>query len=431
MTLSPIARRGLALLFAASALLLSACGGGSSSGGPSQLRVFNASTDVDSIDVDLDGTTEFSAVAADTITDYGSFDADSYTIKVRATGSSAALVTGSYTLAKKKHYTGIVWGRSGALKFITLPEDEDSDDIDDGYGQLRVYNATTDAGSLDVYLTQQDADLADASALASSVSAATLGSYKDVGAGTYRLRVTTAGDPDDVRLDVSGITINEAEYATLVITAGSGGVLVNGAVLVQQGGLAQARNTQARIRVIAGAEARGTVSASLDGGTLATLVSPSVGSYQRIAAGSAELTVRMAGSVVGTTTQTFKPGADYTLLAYGSAGSDAAYRLVSDDNRLPTAASRYRIRLVNAASTSGATTLSVDYAALVSDVSPGQASSFVTATTNSDARVDVTSSTGGEYLYTLTEASLQSYGVYTVFLLGGNAAPTGVLRKDR
>ncbi|BAL95170.1 DUF4397 domain-containing protein [Rubrivivax gelatinosus] len=431
MMLSLFARRGLFALFAASALVLSACGGGGSSSGSAQLRVLNASSDVDSVDVDVDGTTEFSAVAADAVTGYTKLDADTYTLKVRANGATSTLVTGSYTLAKSKHYTGVVWGRSGALKFVTLPEDSDTDDIDDGYGQLRVYNATTDAGSFDVYLTQEDADLADASALASSVSSATLGSYKDVGIGTYRLRVTTAGDSDDVRLDVSGITINEHEYSTLIITAGTGGVLVNGAVLVQQGDMTLAKNTQARIRVIAGAESRGTVNATLDGSTLATLVSPSVGSYQRIAAGSSTLTVKIGGTTISSATQTFKPGADYTLLAYGSAGSDAAISLINDDNRLPTASTRYRVRLINAASTSAPITLSVDYAALITDVAAGSASSFVTATTDDEARVDVTTSSGGEYLFTQEDTNLQSYGVYTVFLLGGNTSPTGVLRKDR
>ncbi|MBK1688340.1 DUF4397 domain-containing protein [Rubrivivax gelatinosus] len=430
MMLSLFARRGMYALFAASALLLAACGGGSSDGS-AQLRVLNASTDVDSIDLDVDGTTEFSAVASDAVTAYTKIDADSYTLKVRANGASSTLVTGTYSLSKSKHYTGIVWGRSGALKLVTLPEDSDTDDIDDGYGQLRVYNATTDAGSFDVYLTQEDADLADSSALASSVSSSTLGSYKDVGIGSYRLRVTTAGDVDDVRLDVSDITINEYEYSTLIITAGTGGVLVNGLVLVQQGDLTTAKNTQARIRVIAGAESRGTVNATLDGSTLATLVSPSVGSYQRISAGDGALTVKVAGTTVSSATQTFKPGADYTLIAYGTAGSDAAVKLISDDNRLPTSSTRYRMRLINAASTTDPITLSVDYAALVTDVSPGSASSFVTATYNDEARIDITTSSGGDYLYTQEDANLQSYGVYTVFLLGGNSTPTGVLRKDR
>lgn len=431
MMLSLSGRRGLSVLFAVSALLLSACGGGGGGSGSAQLRVLNASTDVDSIDLDVDGTTEFSAVASDTVTEYSKFDADSYTLKVRANGGSSTLVTGTYSVAKSKHYTGIVWGRSGALKLVTLPEDSDTDDIDDGYGELRVYNATTDAGSLDVYLTQDDADLADSSALASSVGSSTLGSYKDVGVGTYRLRVTSAGDVDDVRLDVSGITINEYEYSTLIITAGSGGVLVNGMLLTQQGGLTLAKNTQARIRLIAGAESRGSVSAAIDGSTVATLVSPSVGTYQYIDAGSSTLTVKVGGTTVSSATRTFKPGADYTLVGYGSAGSDAAMKLITDDNRLPTSSARYRMRLINAASTTDPITLSVDYAALVTDVSAGSASSFVTATYNDEARIDITTSSGGDYLYTLEDANLQSYGVYTVFLLGGNSTPTGVLRKDR
>ncbi|MBK1615848.1 hypothetical protein CKO44_20555 [Rubrivivax gelatinosus] len=430
MMLSTIAKRGLALLFAASALTLTACGGGGG-GGSAQLRVLNAASDVESIDVDIDDTTTFSAVASDTLSGaYTKIDADSYTIKVRATGSTATLATGTYSLSKSKHYTGVVWGRSGALKFVTLPEDSDTDDIDDGYGKLRVYNATTDAGSLDVYLTQDDTDLADSTATASSVSASSLGSYKDVGVGTYRLRVTSAGDPDDVRLDVSGITINQYEYSTLIITAGTGGVLVNGAVLVQQGDLTLTKNTQARIRVVAGVESRGSVNATLNGSTISTLVSPSVGTYTAVTAGSGTLAVKVNGNTVSSATQTLKPGADYTLITYGTADSTSV-KLLSDDNRLPTASTRYRIRLVNAAATTDTLSLSVDYAALVNDVAVGTSSAFVNATVNDDARVDVTTTSGGAYLYTKDEVNLQAYGVYTMFVLGGDTAPTGTLRKDR
>ncbi|MBZ8141637.1 hypothetical protein CLD22_17235 [Rubrivivax gelatinosus] len=430
MMLPTIAKRGLALLFAATALTLTACGGGSDSGS-AQLRVLNAASDVESIDVDVDDTTPFTAVASDTLSGaYTQLDADTYTIKVRATGSTTTLATGTYSLSKSKHYTGVVWGRSGALKFVTLPEDSDTDDIDDGYGMLRVYNATTDAGSLDVYLTQDDTDLADSTATSSSVTASTLGSYKDVGVGTYRLRVTSAGDPDDVRLDVSGITINEYEYSTLIITAGTGGVLVNGAVLVQQGNLTLARNTQARIRVVAGAESRATVNATLNGSTISTLVSPSVGSYTAVTAGSGTLAVKVNGNTVSSATQTLKPGADYTLITYGT-GDSTSIKLLSDDNRLPTASTRYRIRLVNAAATTDTLSLSVDYAALINDVAVGSSSAFVNATANSDARVDVTTTSGGDYLYTKDEVNLQAYGVYTLFMLGGDSAPTGTLRKDR
>ena len=50
---------------------------------------------------------------------------------------------------------------------------------------------------------------------------------------------------------------------------------------------------------------------------------------------------------------------------------------------------------------------------------------------NDSARLDVSSASSSDAVYTATEVNLQAQGVYTLFVLGGNAAPTGVLRKDR
>ena len=78
-----------------------------------------------------------------------------------------------------------------------------------------------------------------------------------------------------------------------------------------------------------------------------------------------------------------------------------------------------------------ALTLSVNYAALISDLALGTASAFATPATASDARVDVSALSSADSLYTATAVDLESLGVYTLFVLGGNGTPTGVLRKDR
>ena len=76
-------------------------------------------------------------------------------------------------------------------------------------------------------------------------------------------------------------------------------------------------------------------------------------------------------------------------------------------------------------------TLSIDYAVAASDVAAGTASTFASLTANSSARLDVSTATSSDAVYSATEVNLQAQGVYTLFVLGGNATPTGVLRKDR
>lgn len=428
---SLMVRRGWAALVTAATVLLAACGGGSDDGaGTTNLRVLNATSDVPSLDLYLGDTKSFSAAVPDTLTAYSSAEAATYIVKLTNTGVTTPLFTGSYTLSRDKNYTAVVWGRAGSLRLATLPEDDDVASISANTGRVRVYNATSETGAIDVYLTLNDEDLSDVVPVASSVASATLGGYRELGVGTYRLRVTGAGDNTDLRLDIPGVVIANKEYSTLLVTAGPGAVLVNGAQLVQRGALTPLKNTKARLRVVAGAEARGAIGVSIDGTTFTgSLRSPSVGPYTLVDAGNRLVDVRLNGVSVSSATRALTAGGDYTLLGYGSDGAGQV-TLLTDDNRLP-ATSRFRIRLVNAAATTDPLTLSVDFAALLSDVPVGTSSIFATAAFNTSAQLDVTSTSGIDSLYSASDVNLQSQGVYTLFVLGGNTTPTGVLRKDR
>lgn len=438
MTSSLIARRLLAVVLAAGFLLLAGCGGkGSGGGGTAQWRMLNLNSEVGAVDVYNGSGVAFPAVAPGTLSgDYQAIDANSYAIKVTVKDNPTALLQQTFSLSKDKHYTGIVTGRSGSVRMITLPEDDDPSIILVGNTKVRFYNATTDAGTFDIYVTAPGVtDLSDQTptlgGLApSGTTTASLSGYKDLSAGDYRLRVTGAGDINDVRLDVPLVTFASQQYSTIILTPGGGGVLVNGAQLVQQGALTPLPNTQARMRVVASAENRGSVTVQVDGATVAgSLRSPTIGPYVLLGAGGHTVNVLLDGVSVSSATRSFDAAADYTLLVYGT-DAQPAVQQVADDNRLPIAG-RYRIRLVNAAATTDPLTLSVDYAALLSDVPPGTASDFAVGSADSSAQIDVTSTSGVTSLFSASTVNLQSLGVYTVFMLGGNATPTGVLRKDR
>lgn len=431
--------RRLALLATlASSLWLAACGGGgsNSNNGSATVRALNVTSDLPSADLYIGGNKTYSALATDAASSNNTLDANTYTINVNAAGDAATLFTGSYALAKDKHYTVIVWGRQTALRVSTLPEDEDTSGLT--VARLRFFNATVDTGSLDVFVTPATVELSDATPTQASLTTGTLSGFRDLTAGTYRLRVTGAGDPNDLRLDIPSITLTNATYATLVLTAGSGGVLVNASQIQQQGKVTSAKNTNARVRMVASVPSAGNVGATLGTSPLVgSLRSPGIGPYTLIPAGTQTATVRVNGAVVSSVTSTFASGADYTMLAYGNAAGATQVAVLTDDNRLPSVATRAKIRLVNGTGGVDPLTMQVDYLTqtATSNIASGAASAYATVTASGSSRLDITSPTAIDPLFSTTAATgtnlLQAQGVYTVFMLGGQSSSAGRLSRDR
>jgi Domain of unknown function (DUF4397) len=426
----PSRRAALFTLAGGAGLLVAGCGGGDNkdTSGNALIRAINLSSDIAGADLYFNDEKKFSALAADVLSENQSVNDQEWTLKLKKAGDATTLLSGSYSLGKDKHYTAVIWGRETAPRLSTLPEDEVDSAIASATSRLRVFNATLETGSLDVYITASSTELAETAASIGSVTAGQLSSFRDLSSGTYRLRVTGAGDPSDVRLDIADYVLAEKKHATLVLTPGTGGVLVNGRTVQQQSTSSAQKNTKARLRVVAGAEAAGNVAVTVGTRTLAGgLRSPSVGPYQLVDAGDAAVVVRINGAVVSSSTRTLRAGADYTLLAYGA----GAVELIDDDNRLPTLTSRVKLRLVHGVAGVEPLTLSVDYLALASDLALGKASPHSTINVASSARIDVTAASAAAPIYTATEVNLQSQAVYTVFVLGGNSTPTGVIRKER
>jgi hypothetical protein len=264
-----------------------------------------------------------------------------------------------------------------------------------------------------------------------------LAGFREIPSGTYQLRVTGVGKPDDLRLDMP-ITLTSGQFQTLMITASSGGALVNGTLIVQQGAATSLANTKARVRLVASVASAGVVVANVSNTAVSLgTISPGVqGAYTLVEAGNVNLNLRVNSTPVLTTPQalTLVPGSDYTLLVYGSA-SNVLLQTITDDNRLPLSAVRTKIRLVNGVATLDPLALSVDYGAVAASsyVVAGTAAPYAQISSNVGAVIEVDSPTlGAVYLTTRTNGDpLVGQGVYTLFVLDGKAAPTGRLNNDR
>src|SRR5262249_9163556 len=156
----------LPLVLAALVLLCSCGKGGGSSGGDARFRVLNASTGYTSLDVysnnqnkDDDDAQRFSAVSYGALSDYVSLAAATYTLDFRRGGASTSLLSvTSQALAEDSNATYIAYGSTGHFNVYKISDDVA--DADSGKVKVTVINVA-EAGSLDVYLTDENISLPD------------------------------------------------------------------------------------------------------------------------------------------------------------------------------------------------------------------------------------------------------------------------------
>lgn len=422
---------------AAVPLLLTGCGG-SSDDGPGYVRLVNATSAYASLDLYDSDTKANAAVATNAVGDYATLGAGSHTFYLKPTGSSTAAVSASQSVSDGVHNTLVAYSTAGTLRTRYLTDTEAAPTS--GTAKFRIFNTSTEAGSVDVYVTAPTDTLTNATANARSIGGETFSTYGEITAGTYRIRVTAAGDKTDVRLDIPSVTLTDQQILTMVLSSTPGGVLVNGLLLNQQGTLQAQVNGFARVRLVAGASASGTVAATVNGitlssGTVSTGKPPAIGAYLQVPAGALATSVSINGTDVSPSGLTAAPGADLTLLVLGSAASPQV-ALISDDNSPALTSGYVKLRLVNGVNgLNSALTLQANNGVLTksSNIAFGTAgdpTQVINSTTASPTPLEVDSATSSSALYT-GNVALLTPGVYTLFMLGDAATPSAVLRLDR
>lgn len=406
------------------------CNGGGSSQG--QVRLINATRSHVSLDLLSGSTRVISAVAPNAASSYAGVDSGSATLQVVDNGSSTTLLTSGPTITADQSYSLITYESGGTLKSAWLAENDTTPTS--GTAQLRIVDLAPDAGALDVHVTGADTVLTSASVPSFTLAASTglqstvLMSFTP---GTYRVRVTAAGNVADVRGDMAQVTLGDQKVVQLVLTPTLGGGLVDMATLVEKGAYSTTPNANARVRLVSGV-AGGTVAAAA-GTTLveAGAVSPTIGSYVTVPAGAATWAVTVDGVAAAVPPVTLAAGSDSTLLVTGSAAAAQAV-LLADDNHAPALSTNDHMRIVNGlAGSSAGLSLTVDFALLASNVTPGTASAYKTVAANAALRLQVDSPLSATPLSLQTGLNVTGGGVFSVFVLGDAAAPVTVLRRDR
>ncbi len=422
------------LLLLLSLALLQGCsksGGGSSAAANGSVRLVNAAIPVayNSLDMSVPGGTIATAVTTGSASAYIPIAPGLYPVSLSATGTGNPLTQQSLLVYTGVPYALVAHTEGGQLKLTALTEDQAAPAAGDV--AIRLSNlALTDTGGVDVYMATAGGTLANTSAMVSNLGVAS--GYYEIPQGTYQVWVTGVGNKADVRLYVPSVVLSNQEVTTLVLTATAGGTLVDGWIVTQGGTVTAETNTSARIRVAANIDPPlGTVVATANGVQLdgSTLVSPQLDSYAVIPSGALSLSVVLEGAPVNVPNLTAAAGADYTLLVAGT-GTAPTFNLIPDNNALPVGGTA-KLRLVNGVNGGGNLSLEADANLVAQNVAFGVASTPATlATTGNPSSLQVTPVPNSPTQpYSLT---LQSQGVYSVFILGGGTAPTTeIVRADR
>jgi hypothetical protein len=428
----------LRLLACSSLALLASCkGSGDDKGGDAKIRLLNLSTGYPTLDLitnveaddDDEDVTRSEAVALEAVGDYQELESDTYTIKLKRTGSGSILR--SFTneeLVEDDSFTYVAYGEVGA--FGALRIDDTQEEADAGETRLSIANVST-AGGLDVYITDSDTELDDTTPVLSGVGTALASFSTD--SGTYRLRVTAGGDNTDVRLDIPGFELPDRGVGALIFTGTQGGTLANAIYLPQEGQPKKYVNTKARLRGAVGV-ADGASASIVTGGktVLGSATAGVIGSrYTLLDAGTLPVTLTVNGTVVAVPDITLQAGADYTLLVWSNS-SGPQTSLIVDDNRLPSTAGNTKLRLLNGMSTLGAPlTLSMDFSPLIEGALLGDVSDEVEVQSGTDRQIDISNTSTAAQVLSRGSLTLQSNSVYTFFMTDNGATPIGVLRRDR
>ena len=413
---------------------LSGCSSGDDNA-DARSRLLNVSSGYQSLDLYVnedDSDTDSQKASAVTfagLSEYSSVASGTYDIKFKRAGVSSTLLTLSdKKLADDSSVTYVAYGAVGRFGVLELGEDVE-EPSDEGRTKLQAINVS-EAGALDIYLTEGDVPLEDASPLFAGVAGGA--GMVTTDRGDFRLRVTGANDITDLRLDIPSITLDNKGVASLILSETKSGMLVDALLLPQQETLTQFVNTKARVRA-AVAMSNGSMASLRVGGVNVVngqgrgVISP----YSQVEAGNVAVSLAVDGVAATLDNQTLVAGGDYTVLIWSDANGTRA-SFISDDNHVPTSTGDTKLRLLNGLSTQGVPlTLYVNFFPYAEATALGTASAYADVDSGTDLDVDIYNAVTATPLQN-REANLQAAGVYTLLVFGkADGTVDSTLRKDR
>ncbi|MBL8276257.1 MAG: DUF4397 domain-containing protein [Pelomonas sp.] len=437
MRFTPWATRLVLTLSLSATAFLTACGGGGGGGSTAQVRLLNATQSYAQLDLTVNDKTVNSKVGYATVGEYGGVDTSNTATRVLESSVGTSISATTPTLVGGTNYTFISYGFAGAVRTSLLEESQSAPEANKA--KLVVLNLAPDAGALDVYVTPSTDSLDTATPLTSNLQGGSGSGYIQINSGTFRVRVTGYSKKgEDLRLDIPAVTFDSTSVNSLILTATSGGVLVNGMHLVQKGAVKSYPNTLTRVRAVNALAGTPIVAATVNGNNiLPASLPPNTSNYFSFTSGASTTAITVNSLPLNITSPVFAAGGDYTLLIWGDAATPQL-SVLSDDNRLPTVSGNVKMRLVNGLSVAGTVaSLNIDYQSQANNVQPGTSSAPVNISSSTGSVVTVNSPLKVDALYNPSAGTtsgltpLTANGVYTIFVMGDPNNPKGKFSKDR
>jgi hypothetical protein len=199
-----------------------ACSDSTSPPQNAQLRFAHAAVGTDAVNFRVEEADVRTDVAyGDDVSAYGAVPAGSRKLAARLTDGTTDLASATEAFQSGSQYTAVLVKGSSGEEIVVFADTSTA--AAEGKTRLRIINAAPAAEAVDVYVTDADADLEDATAALTEVEPAAASKYVEVTSGAQRIRFTTAGTKTVV-LDIDSIDLPDGGVRTvLLLEAEEGG----------------------------------------------------------------------------------------------------------------------------------------------------------------------------------------------------------------
>jgi len=428
--------RALLAAFCLTSVILTGCSKNSSNNSNAQMRVVNAFSQANALDVSVNAKPTVSGLQFQSSSQYTDVDSGNQMVVVNVTGASTSLVNTSYNIGSNTKYSYFIFGPQTAVGALLLADS--FTDPGDGFFAVRLVNVAAGPGPLDLYVTAPGADLTATAPAIAGTTYASASLFVPIAKGTsFEIRITPAGTKD-VIYDGVPQTFAEHSGATIVALGKGSGKLVNVVLLRQDdaGSGALVDNLLTQYKVVNASLVPSPLNVLVDGSLqLSNIPYTGVSNYQRTSTGthnfSFEATTTPGASLL-TLVQTLTAATDTSIVLTGTAG--ALTPLVLQDNNLPPPVSTANVRFVNSSADVAAFDVFINFSKQVSGLATNSASGYInlsaSASTGTIYEFDFNLAGTTTPLLKLTSVLLTASHTYTVYLAGPASSLRGIVSQD-